>query len=182
MTTRNPIIVPVDAIAKRITLIRNQRVIIDADLASLYGVSTSAFNQAVKRNKARFPEDFMFRLSEEELEFWRSQVVMSNVGARMGLRRAPYAFTEHGAYMAGNVLRSKRAVEVSVYVVRAFVQLRDLLSTHKTLARQLAELDRRVGRHDKVIAGIVADIHRLLEPPPEPKKRSIGFHTPDDDD
>jgi ORF6N domain len=123
----------------------------------------------------------MFRLSKEELEFWRSQVVMSNVNAKMSLRRAPYAFTEHGAYMAGNVLRSKRAIEVSIFVVRAFVQLRDLLSTHKTLARQLADLEKRVGGHDKAIAQIVADIHRLLETPPEPKKRSIGFHTPDDD-
>jgi hypothetical protein len=156
-------------------------VIIDADLASLYSVSTSAFNQAVKRNRSRFPDDFMFRLSKEELEFWRSHVVMSNVNAKMSLRRAPYVFTEHGAYMAGNVLRSKRAIEVSIFVVRAFVQLRDLLSTHKTLARQLADPEKRVGGHDKAIAQIVADIHRLLEPPPEPKKRSIGFHTSDDD-
>lgn len=156
--------------------------IIDADLAELYGVPTKVFNQAVKRNQTRFPADFMFQLSKEELEFWRSQIVTSNSSAKMGLRRAPYAFTEHGAYMAGNVLHSKRAIEVSVFVVRAFVQLRDLLSTHKTLARQLGELDQRVGKHNKDIAQIINTIHRLLEPPPEPKKRPIGFHTPTDDD
>ena len=99
----------------------------------------------------------------------------------MGLRRAPYAFTEHGAYMAGNVLRSKRAVEVSVFVVRAFVQLRDLLATHKTLARQLSALEQRVGKHDKDIAGIIATIHQLLEPPRTAKRRAIGFHTSDDE-
>jgi ORF6N domain len=135
MATKAPVLIPVDMIAKRITLIRNQRVIIDSDLAALYGVSTGAFNQAVKRNQARFPNDFMFQLSKEELEFWRSQIVISNASAKMGLRRTPYAFTEHGAYMAGNVLKSKRAIEVSVFVVRAFVQLRDLLATHKTLRR-----------------------------------------------
>jgi ORF6N domain len=97
MPTKSQSLIPVDAIAKRITLIRNQRVIIDADLAALYGVSTSAFNQAIKRNQTRFPDDFMFQLSRNELEFWRSQIVMSNTSAKMGLRRAPYAFTEHGA-------------------------------------------------------------------------------------
>ena len=113
MTTKAPARIPIDAIAKQITLIRGQRVILDSDLAALYGVSTKAFNQAVKRNQARFPNDFMFQLTKDELEFWRSQIVTSNSRAKMGLRRAPYAFTEHGAYMAGNVLKSNRATEVT---------------------------------------------------------------------
>ena len=125
----NTAIIPVDAIAKRITFIRGQRVIIDADLAQLYGVSTSALNQAVKRNKARFPDDFMFPLSGEEFSYWKSQIVISNPRAKMGLRKVPYAFTEHGAYMAGNVLNSSRAIDVSMFIVRAFIQMRDLLAT-----------------------------------------------------
>ena len=177
----NTAIIPVDAIAKRITFIRGQRVIIDADLAQLYGVSTSALNQAVKRNKARFPDDFMFQLSGEEFSYWKSQIVISNPRAKMGLRKVPYAFTEHGAYMAGNVLNSSRAIEVSMFIVRAFIQMRDLLATHKNIAKQLSALDKRVTGQDKTIAQIIATIHRLLEPPPAPKKRPIGFHTSDDD-
>ena len=177
----NTAIIPVDAIAKRITFIRGQRVIIDADLAQLYGVSTSALNQAVKRNKARFPDDFMFQLSGEEFDYWKSQIVISNPRAKMGLRKVPYAFTEHGAYMAGNVLNSPRAIDVSMFIVRAFIQMRDLLATHKNIAKQLSALDKRVTGQDKTIAQIIATIHRLLEPPPAPKKRPIGFHTSDDD-
>ena len=174
-------IIPVDAIAKRITFIRGQRVIIDADLAQLYGVSTSALNQAVKRNRARFPDDFMFQLSGEEFSYWKSQIVISNPRAKMGLRKVPYAFTEHGAYMAGNVLNSPRAIDVSMFIVRAFIQMRDLLATHKNIAKQLSALDKRVTGQDKTIAQIIATIHQLLEPPPEPKKRPMGFHTSDDD-
>src|SRR4051812_33676181 len=114
-----------DEIEGRILLVRGQKVLLDADLAHLYGVETRALNQAVKRNLARFPVDFMFRLSPKELKNWRSQFVMSNPGAKMALRRAPFAFTEHGALMSATVLNSKRAVEVSLYVVRAFVRLRN---------------------------------------------------------
>ena len=177
----NTAIIPVDAIAKRITFIRGQRVIIDADLAQLYGVSTNAPNQAVKRNRARFPDDFMFQLSGEEFSYWKSQIVISNPRAKMGLRKVPYAFTEHGAYMAGNVLNSSRAIEVSMFIVRAFIQMRDLLATHKNIAKQLSALDKRVTGQDKTIAQIIATIHRLLEPPAAPKKRPMGFHTSDDD-
>ena len=177
----NTAIIPVDAIAKRITFIRGQRVIIDADLAQLYGVSTSALNQAVKRNRARFPDDFMFQLSGEEFDYWKSQIVISNSRAKMGLRKVPYAFTEHGAYMAGNVLNSPRAIDVSMFIVRAFIQMRDLLATHKNIAKQLSALDKRVTGQDKTIAQIIATIHQLLEPPAAPKKRPIGFHTSDDD-
>jgi len=126
-----------EQIASRIVFIRSQKVLVDSDLAALYSVKTRALNQAVKRNAERFPADFMFRLSAKELSTWRSQLVISNPGARMGLRRAPLAFTEHGALMAATVLNSARAVEASLYVVRAFVQLRQILAKHKDLARKL---------------------------------------------
>jgi len=174
-------IIPVDAIARRIAFIRGQRVMMDADLAELYEVTTSHFNRAVKRNQERFPKDFMFQLTLEEYASLRFQSVISKPGSG-GRRYLPYVFTEHGALMAASVLNSKRAVEVSVFVVRAFVQLRDLLATHKTLAKQLEELEKRISGHDKEIAQIIATIHRLLEPPAEPKRRPIGFHTSDDDD
>src|SRR5688572_25431848 len=135
---------PPAQIAQRILIIRGEKVMIDADLAELYGVQTRALNQAVKRNLERFPADFMFQLSAKEFENWRSQIVMSKPGARMGLRRPPFAFTEHGALMAATVLNSHRAVEMSLYVVRAFVRMREVLATHKELAKKLAALERRV--------------------------------------
>jgi hypothetical protein len=181
MTTRTSTLIPIDAIAKQIAVIRGQRVIFDSDLAKLYGVSTSVLNQAVKRNQERFDEDFMFQLTAVEYQALRSQFVISKFGSG-GRRYLPYVFTEHGAYMAGNVLSSKRAVEVSKFIVRAFIQMRDLLATHKNIARQLSDLEKRVGGHDEKIAQIINTIHRLLQPPPEPKKRSIGFHTSDDDE
>ena len=139
MRKRVVALVALERVENHILLVRGHKVLLDADLAALYGVETRVLNQAVKRNPDRFPSDFVFRLSEKELKAWRSQVVISNPGAKMGLRRAPYAFTEHGALMAATVLNSSRAVETSVYVVRAFVRLRRLLATHKELARRLAE-------------------------------------------
>ena len=117
---------PVQHIAQRILLVRGRKVLLDSDLAALYGVETRALNQAIKRNPERFPPDFMFRLTVGELRNWRSQFVISNPRAKMGLRQAPYVFTEHGALMAATVLNSRRAVETSLYVVRAFVRLRQL--------------------------------------------------------
>lgn len=169
----------------RIVLLRGQRVIIDADLANLYAVQTRVLNQAVKRNLERFPEDFMFQLSAMELEHWRSQVVISNARAKMGLRRRPFAFTEHGALMAAAVLNSPRAVEMSLYIVRAFVRMREVLATHKELARRLDQLEARIGRklatHDQAIAGILDAIRQLMTPP-DPPRRPIGFVTPQQKD
>src|SRR6516164_2893239 len=119
----------VQVIERRIYVIRGQKVMLDSDLAALYQVGTGALNQAVKRNRERFPEDFMFQLTAEELENWKSQIVISNPAARMGLRKRPYAFTEHGVTMLASVLRSGRAVRMSLFIVRAFVQLRELLAT-----------------------------------------------------
>ncbi len=171
-------LLPIERIENRILLVRGQKVLIDVDLASLYGVETRVLNQAIKRNLDRFPADFMFRLSAKELENWRSQFVMSNPSARMGLRRAPYAFTEHGALMAASVLNTPRAVEVSVYVVRAFVRLRQVLAANKELARKLNALDRKVSSHDQAISGLVDTIRQLMAPaeaPVAPKRRRIGF-------
>lgn len=173
------VVVPAERIAQAILVLRGHKVILDADLAALYEVETRVLNQAVKRNIDRFPGDFLFRLSSKELENWRSQLVISNPGARMGLRRTPFAFTEHGALMAASVLNSRRAVEMSLYVVRAFVQLRDTLATNRELAKKLAELERTVSSHDQAIAGILAAIRQLMAPP-EPEHRSIGFVTPEE--
>jgi len=177
--------VPVRGVEHRIVLLRGQRVIIDADLADLYAVETRVLNQAVKRNLERFPEDFTFQLSARELENWRSQVVISNSSAKMGLRRPPFAFIEHGALMAAAVLNSPRAVEMSLYVVRAFVRMREVLATHKELARRLDQIEARIGRklatHDQAIAGILDAIRQLMTPP-DPPRRPIGFLTPQQKD
>jgi len=155
-------------------------VLLDAELARLYGVHTWVLNQAVKRNAERFPSDFMFRLSAKELTAWRSHLVISNPGAKMALRRAPFAFTEHGALMAATVLNSPRAVEASLYVVRAFVRLRRFLATHKDLARRLSEHEKKLASHDQAIAGLLSTLCELMAPAEAPKHRPIGFITPED--
>ena len=168
------VVVLVDEIERCILFIRGQRVMLDADLAELYGTSTKVLNQAVKRNPERFPGDFRFPLTEAE-----KQEVVTNCDhlARLKFSRTlPYAFTEHGAIMAANVLNTRRAIDVSVYVVRAFVKLREMLSTHKELAGKLAELERKVGSHDVAIQSLVTAIRRLMEPPPAPPRPQIGFH------
>lgn len=172
----NPSTIAPETIAQRILFIRGHKVMLDAELAELYGVTTKALNQAVKRNIQRFPDDFMFRLDAVEVdELNRSQIVTGSQKHR-DPRFPPYAFTEHGALMLGNVLRSDRAVEVSLIVVRAFVQYREMLSTHKELAAKLESLERKVGSHDQAIAGLIDAIRQLMVPP-EIKKRSIGFIT-----
>ncbi|MBZ5621890.1 MAG: ORF6N domain-containing protein [Acidobacteriia bacterium] len=164
--------IPIERIASQIYLVREQNVMLDADLAGLYGVETRALVQAVKRNADRFPEDFMFQLSKDELESWRSQIVMSNPGAKMGLRRQPYAFTEHGVAMLSSVLRSKRAVEINIIIVRTFVKLRRLLATN-------AELALKVAQHDQEIGILFEHVQALLEPPAPKKSHPIGFiHSP----
>jgi hypothetical protein len=168
----NKTLVTVAKIESRILLIRGQKVMLDADLAELYGVETRTLNQAVKRNLERFPEDFMFHLTDEEAENLRSQIVISNRGGR---RYLPYAFTEHGALMLGNVLKSDQAVEMSLMVVRAFVRMRELVAGNKELAQKLNQLERKVGAHDKAIAEIINAIRQLMAPSDSSKKRPIGF-------
>ena len=160
-------------IEDQIFLARGQKVLLDADLAALYGVEVRTLNQAVKRNEGRFPPDFVFQLTAEENEALRSQTVISK-SSRGGRRYAPYAFTEHGAIMAASVLNSPRAVEMSIYVVRAFVRQRETLATHKALAAKLAELEQRLETTDHNIVEIVKAIHMLAMPPEKPV-RQIGF-------
>ena len=184
----SPAPVHVENIERAILIVRGLRVMLDADLAALYGVETRVLVQAVKRNPDRFPRDFMFQLTNQELEAWRSRIVMSNPGARMGLRRPPFAFTEHGALMAATVLNSPHAVEMSLYVVRAFVRMRELLATHKELARRLDKLEKTTEalmlKHDALAASTRAQFKELIEglralmTPAEPRKRPIGFITP----
>jgi hypothetical protein len=173
MKTVKDALVPVERIAKAILLIRGHKVMLDRDLAELYAVSTGVLNQAVKRHRKRFPEDFMFQLSKEETENWKSQVVISNPAAKMGVRKRPYAFTEQGVAMLSSVLNSDRAIEVNVAIMRAFVRLRELLATHKDLARKLEELEKK---YDAQFQVVFEAIRQLMTPPSEPpKKGRIGF-------
>jgi len=175
-------LIPVEVIERRIYLIRTQKVMLDSDLAQLYQVPTSALNQAVKRNLDRFPEDFMFQLTRDELQSWRSQIVMSNPAAKMGLRRPPYAFTEHGVAMLSSVPRSKRAVQMNILIVRAFIRLRELLATHKDLAARLEKLEATQKRHASLITILAEEIEQLKRlPEPGPKHR-IGFELPQKSD
>lgn len=171
---------PTEQIENRILLVRGHKVLLDSDLAALYGVETRVLNQSVSRNLERFPSDFMFRLSAKELGHWRSRFVMSNPAAKMGLRRPPCAFTEHGALMAATLLNSPRAVQVSLYVVRAFIRLREFLAAHKDLACRLEEHERKLMTHDQAIASLVATMRSLMAPPDPPRRRPIGFITADD--
>jgi hypothetical protein len=175
-TPTSELAMPAEVIERKIYLVRGHKVMLDADLAELYQVRTKAFNQAVKRNRDRFPADFMFQLSKEELESWRSQIVTSNPAAKMGLRRRPYVFTEHGVAMLSSVLRSKRAVHMNILIVRAFVRLREILATHKDLARAIEDMQRRQDEQGEQVTAIIDTINQLLLPEPVPEKRRIGFN------
>lgn len=182
MTNETPPLA-LDTIAQRIFEIRGQRVMLGTDLAVLYGVEYRALTQATKRNPERFPEDFMFQISLEEWENLKSQSVISNLKSQNGTskntwggsRRAPYVFTEHGALMLSSVLRSPRAVEISIIIIRAFVWLRQSIPAHQELAAKLAELEARVSTHDETLGGIIQTLYDLITPPPDKNKRRIGF-------
>ncbi|MDQ3181649.1 MAG: ORF6N domain-containing protein [Acidobacteriota bacterium] len=165
-------LIPIERIEQLILLAHGERVILDADLAKLYGVTTKVLNQAVKRNQARFPEDFMFQLTKEEFDNLRSQFVTSSSTSYGGRRYLPYVFTEHGAIMAANVLNSEQAVVASVQVVRAFVKLRQILASNADLARKVEELEKKYDANFKVV---FEAIRKLMLPPPNLKKRKIGY-------
>jgi hypothetical protein len=167
-------IVPGESIESKILLIRGKKVLLDRDLAELYGVPTKRLNEQVKRNIDRFPEDFMFQLSKEEFENWLSQIAITN-SVKMGLRHQPYAFTEQGVAMLSSVLNSKRAIQVNIAIMRVFVKFKEMISTHKELMYKLAELERKVERHDGEICSIFEAIRQLMAPSPEKPKRRIGF-------
>jgi len=166
-------LVPLEIIISKIILVRGERVLLDRDLADLYDVETKALKQAVRRNIKRFPNDFMFELTKEEFEHWRSQSVTSNADM-MGLRYRPMVFTEQGVAMLSSVLRSNRAIEVNIAIMRAFVQLRRAISSHKELAQKLSELEQRLEGHDEQIQVIFEAIKQLMAPPEKPGKK-IGF-------
>lgn len=166
----NRTIVPIELIEKRIYLFRGKRGMLDSHLAELYGVETKALNRAVKRNIDRFPEDFMFQLTEEEFDALRYQIDTSKE-TRGGRRYLPYVFTEQGVAMLSSVLRSKRAVRVNIQIMRTFVKLREMLATHKELARKLEELERKYDKQFRIIF----DVIRKLMAPPEKPRRKIGF-------
>jgi hypothetical protein len=176
--------------------IRERRVLLDKDLARLYGVSTKRFNQAVIRNRRRFPADFAFQITSPELQNLRSQFVTSSsqaidlaydrtnssqsaMSSHGGRRHLPWVFTEHGALMAANILRSDRAVQMSVFVVRAFVRLREHVAANTAILKRLAEIDSTLLQHDSALRDLYRKLLPLLQPPADPPKRRIGFHSDD---
>ncbi|HKZ74714.1 MAG TPA: ORF6N domain-containing protein [Steroidobacteraceae bacterium] len=167
-------LVAIRHITSAILLLRGQKVLLDAELAVLYGVTTKRLNEQVKRNAHRFPQDFMFRLSRAETEALNRSQSATGSQKHRDRRFLPYAFTEHGAIMAATVLNSRRAVEMSLYVVRAFVRLRELLASNKALSQKLDELERKLQNHDRAITAILSAIRKLMGPT-EPKRRGIGF-------
>ena len=187
--------VSVEQIDRMIRTIRGVRVMLDRDLAKIYGVPTFRFNEAIKRNRHRFPPDFMFQLTREEFDALKSQIAMSkpdnssqfamSSGKHRGAAYRPYAFTEHGALQAANVLRSPRAVQMSVFVIRAFVKMREALRGTPELARKLAALEKkltaRLDVHEAAIVQVLREVMQILNPPPSPPappRRRIGFHEP----
>ncbi|MDP3732225.1 MAG: ORF6N domain-containing protein [Candidatus Omnitrophota bacterium] len=167
-------LIPQEVIERKIYLIRGHKVMLSMDLAKLYGVPTMRLNEQVKRNIKRFPDDFMFQLSNAEHEILKSQIAISSWG---GARRAnPYAFTEQGVAMLSSVLNSERAIHVNIAIMRAFVRLKAVLATHKELAHKLNELERKIEKHDEDISSIFEAIRQLMALPPEKPKRRIGFH------
>ena len=164
-------LIPVDRIEQVILLVRGQKVMLDADLARLYGVETKILVQAVKRNLVRFPEDFMFQLNKEEADFLRSQIVTLEKGRGQYSKYLPYAFTEQGVAMLSSVLRSQRAVQVNIEIMRAFIRLRQMLASNAELARKLDALEKK---YDAQFKDVFEAIRQLMAPP-EPKRRAIGF-------
>jgi len=167
-------VIPIDRIEKKIYLIRNQKVMLDHDLAGLYGVSIGRLNEQVKRNVDRFPEDFMFRLVKSEYDALRSQNAILKKGRGEHRKYLPYVFTEQGVAMLSSVLRSKKAIKVNIQIMRVFVKLREILSTHKELAQKLKELELKIDSHDEQIQTIFEVINQLLLPP-EKSKKKVGF-------
>ena len=166
-------VVPIESIVSKIVFLRDEKVLLDHDLAELYDVETGALNRAVKRNTERFPEDFMFQVTGEEAELLRCQTGISKPG-RGGRRYLPYAFTEQGVAMLSSVLNSKRAIDVNIAIMRAFVQLRKMIASHDKLARKFTELEQHLESHDEQIQAIFEAIRQLMIPPAKPRKK-IGF-------
>lgn len=177
VSSHNTAVVRAEHIAQAILVFRGQKVLLDEDLAALYGVTTSTLVQAVKRNSGRLPQDFMFQLSATEWAILRSRIVISR-SAHGGRRYAPYVFTEQGVAMLSSVLRSERAITVNIEIMRAFVRLRDVLTSNRELARRFDQLESRLEKltaHDEAIAAILTALRELMTPLPMPEGRPIGF-------
>jgi len=167
-------LIPQEVIEEKIFLIREQKVMIDSDLADLYGVTTRNLKRQVRRNLKRFPQEFMFKLTKEE---WDELVpIWHQFKSMKHSYIMPFAFTEHGVAMLSSVLKSEKAIKISIIIIKTFVKLRQALATHKDLAHKLNELESKVEKHDEDISAILEAIRRLITPPPEPPKRRIGFH------
>ena len=163
-------IIPQEIINSKILIIRGKKVMLDRDLAALYGVETRMLNQAVLRNIRRFPDDFMFQLTKEEMDNWKSQIVISNKD-KMGLRKRPYAFTENGVAMLSSVLNSERAIIVNIQIMRTFTKLREMLATHKELKQKIEEIEKKYDAQFKIVFDAISQIMA----PPETKEKKIGF-------
>ena len=167
------LMIPDELVMNKIYLIRGHKVMLDRDLAELYGVETKRLKEAVRRNIDRFPEDFLFEMSSGELEDWRTQFATSN-SEKMGLRRPPFCFTEQGVAMLSSVLNSETAIRVNIQIIRVFTKMRELLLTHKDILLQLEKMEMKLTGHDEDIALIFKYLKQLLNPPPPPRNK-IGF-------
>ena len=176
----NELIIPAELVMNKIYLIRGQKVMLDRDLAELYDVETKVLNQSVKRNSERFPEDFMFQLTEEEWKSLRSQIVTSKIG-RGGARYLPMAFTEQGVAMLSSVLNSKTAIRVNIQIIRVFTRMREKIMTHKDILLQLEKIEKKLAGHDDDITLIFQYLKQLLNPPQTPR-RKIGFKRKDEEE
>ena len=165
-------VISIEVIVSKILIIKGKRVMLDKDLAGLYEVRTKNLNKAVKRNIERFPEDFMFQLTKEEVESLRFQIGTSKRGGR---RYSPYVFTQESVAMLSSVLNSERAIQVNILIMRAFTKLREIIFTHKELAERINNLEKKYAAHDETIKDIFEAVRQLLEPPPEKEKKIIGF-------
>jgi ORF6N domain len=174
------LMIPDELVINRIYLIREQKVMLDRDLAELYGVETKRLKEAVRRNIDRFPEDFMFEMSSVELEDWRTQFATSNA-EKMGLRRPPFCFTEQGVAMLSSVLNSETAIRVNIQIIRVFTKMRELLLTHKDILLQLEKMEKKLTGHDEDIALIFEYLKQLLNPPQLPRNK-VGFRRKDEKD
>ena len=163
-------LIPAERIVQHIFVIRGQKVMFDRDLAGLYGVKTQVLNQAVKRNIKRFPEDFIFQLTNKEVENWKSQIVISN-REKMGLRKAPFVFTEHGVLMLSSVLKSERAIQVNIQIVRTFIKLREMLSKYKDLKEKVEDIEKKYDHRFKIVFDTLKHLIKEEENP----KNKIGF-------
>lgn len=169
-----------EAVISKIYIVRGQRVMVDKDLAELYEVDTRVLNQAVRRNKERFPKDFMYQMNAKEFENWKSQIVMSN-SETMGLRKRPLVFTEQGVAMLSSVLNSKTAINVNIQIIRVFTRMRELMLKNKDILLQVRKMEKKLDKHDDQIMIIFAHLKRLLTPPELPR-RKIGFRRKDEQD